>query len=79
MRPEVTVIPPPDEPITLRRVERLLRDAGLPRKFVKALLAGGWTAAAGQDDADAGADSEAVAALTASFRAAAARLKGVAK
>jgi hypothetical protein len=72
LRPEATVILP-DEPITLRRVERLLRDAGLPRKFVKALLAGGWQAAAGQEDA---ADAEAeAAALVKAMDAACERLR----
>ena len=74
MRPEVTVIPP-DEPITLRRVERLLRDAGLPRKFTKALLAGGWKAAAGQDDADA----VAAEALVRTIDAATSRLRSMCK
>jgi hypothetical protein len=57
LRPEATVIPP-DEPITPRRLEAILRAAGVPRKFVKALLAGGWKAAAGEGDDD---DTEAAA------------------
>lgn len=51
--------------LTARQIERLLIDSGVPARFAKALIAGGYRAAARPDAADA----EAIADLTAEIRA----------
>jgi hypothetical protein len=49
--------------LTPRTLERLLCESGVPQRFAKALISGGWRAAARSDDA------ESVAALVAAVRA----------
>jgi hypothetical protein len=61
-----------DTGLSARKIEAILRAAGISKATARRIVAQGWQAT---DDADAD-EAEAVAAITEAFKAAAERLKG---